>query len=379
MRGVHPRWRSHHVARLRPRPAPLPVSDAAGPRVRHRPQPDAHEDVFDLDTIDVLAATNEHVFHTVNDVTESLFIQAGEIAGFYPAVDEGLRRFIWSVPVALHHLWTLDPELTHSICAQSLTIGPDDFSSPMAAASPQLSGRSSYSSAKWLVNVAEVSLIPQPVPGAAAGNASLILRTSSGAEGAPPYDRLLSEERSYWVAQDARQAAKRSSARLRSRRPFPVRSTSLRGRHPTVASERAWTLARRAAPGPICSRSRGTGVSQAKWSAVGRIRLWEVLSSTQRGPGIGKPVGADGGADVAVRGEGSLRLARRSRGVEDRGLIVRLDLHVGHDACRQSFHSATGPMTSSSRTALGSRRFPSTSEAGCRATKTRSRRLHVSR
>ena len=41
-------------------------------------------------------------------------------------------------------------------------------------------------SAPWLVAVAEVSVMPQPLPGCDLGQVSLILRTSSGAEGAPP-------------------------------------------------------------------------------------------------------------------------------------------------------------------------------------------------
>ena len=41
--------------------------------------------------------------------------------------------------------------------------------------------------------------MPQPLPGCDFGKVSTILRTSSGADGAPPYDTFSSEERSYFA------------------------------------------------------------------------------------------------------------------------------------------------------------------------------------
>ena len=69
--------------------------------------------------------------------------------------------------------------------AEGTTYGIAQFA-PIACAGPLLSGRNTYSSALWLVNVAEVSVMPQPMPGAACAKASWIRRTSSGDAGAPP-------------------------------------------------------------------------------------------------------------------------------------------------------------------------------------------------
>src|ERR1700751_1766703 len=85
------------------------------------------ENVFNLDAIDVLAAADQHVLSPVDDIAETLFIQAGEIPRFYPSLNEGFRRFIGFVPVALHHLWAVAPDLANSIDAQSLPSWPHDF------------------------------------------------------------------------------------------------------------------------------------------------------------------------------------------------------------------------------------------------------------
>src|SRR5262249_48103552 len=68
------------------------------------------EDVLDLDAVDVLAAADEHVLGAVDDVAEALVVDAGEVAGLHPAVDERLARGLGLVPVALDHLRPLGPE-----------------------------------------------------------------------------------------------------------------------------------------------------------------------------------------------------------------------------------------------------------------------------
>ncbi len=69
------------------------------------------EDVLDLDAVDVLAAADQHVLGPVDDEAEAFLVQAGQVAGLDPAVDEGLGRGLGLVPVALDHLRTLAPQL----------------------------------------------------------------------------------------------------------------------------------------------------------------------------------------------------------------------------------------------------------------------------
>ncbi len=59
--------------------------------------------------VDVLAAANNHVFCAIDDIDESVFIDARDVARVMPALGERLRRRVGFVPVTLHDVGTLDP------------------------------------------------------------------------------------------------------------------------------------------------------------------------------------------------------------------------------------------------------------------------------
>ena len=94
--------------------------------VRHRHDGGIHhgrmfvENILHLDTIDVLAAADQHVFRAVDDEAEAFLIDAGEIAGLDPAIDEGCRRRFRLVPVAFDDIGPARPQFAHRIGRQLL-------------------------------------------------------------------------------------------------------------------------------------------------------------------------------------------------------------------------------------------------------------------
>src|SRR6202051_228516 len=86
------------------------------------------EGVLDLDAVHVLPATDDHVLGPVDDVDESLLVDAGHVAGVEPAPGEGEGGVLGSVPVATHHVGALDPKLTrpfgiHRLVGRGLVAG----------------------------------------------------------------------------------------------------------------------------------------------------------------------------------------------------------------------------------------------------------------
>ncbi len=66
---------------------------------------------LDLDAVDVLATSDDHVLGPVHDVDEPLLVDAGHVAGVKPSMGEGRGRLGRTVPVAAHDVRPLDPEL----------------------------------------------------------------------------------------------------------------------------------------------------------------------------------------------------------------------------------------------------------------------------
>ena len=71
------------------------------------------ERVLDLDRVDVLPAAVDHVLLAVDDVEQSVVVDARQIASVQPAFDERLGRGLGLVPVALHDVGAAHQQLTH--------------------------------------------------------------------------------------------------------------------------------------------------------------------------------------------------------------------------------------------------------------------------
>ena len=70
-----------------------------------------HERVLDLDAVDVLAAAVDHVLLAVDDLDEAVVVDAGQVAGVQPAVDERLGGLLGLVPVAGDDVLAADQQL----------------------------------------------------------------------------------------------------------------------------------------------------------------------------------------------------------------------------------------------------------------------------
>src|ERR1700733_1800752 len=72
------------------------------------------ERILDFDAVDVFAAADQHVLGAIEDVTETLGVETGDIAGAQPAIDERFRGGLWILPVAADDARALDHELAHA-------------------------------------------------------------------------------------------------------------------------------------------------------------------------------------------------------------------------------------------------------------------------
>src|SRR5574344_500147 len=73
----------------------------------------AVEEFLDFAWIDVLSATNDHVFDAAHDVDVALRIHGGEVAGVHPAVCvNGFTRFGFVTPIAMHDGIAFGTQLT---------------------------------------------------------------------------------------------------------------------------------------------------------------------------------------------------------------------------------------------------------------------------
>ena len=66
---------------------------------------------FDFGRIDVFTSTQDHVFSTVFDVQEALFVNPTDVAAAEPAVNNGLSSCFGLLPVATDQRWGLHPNL----------------------------------------------------------------------------------------------------------------------------------------------------------------------------------------------------------------------------------------------------------------------------
>src|SRR5581483_6263261 len=71
--------------------------------------------LFYIARIDIISTGEDQVFLTINNRKEAIFIHTCQITGMQPAILQYLRRIFWLLPIALHHLWTLNNEFTHLI------------------------------------------------------------------------------------------------------------------------------------------------------------------------------------------------------------------------------------------------------------------------
>src|SRR5215813_11780479 len=62
------------------------------------------EDFFDLGTVDVLAAGDDHILGTIDEENVALSIHATEIAAVIPPMTESVGGLFRFVPVALHDI-----------------------------------------------------------------------------------------------------------------------------------------------------------------------------------------------------------------------------------------------------------------------------------
>lgn len=62
-----------------------------------------------LGAIDILAAAQHHVFLAVDDVDETVFVDAGDVAGVQPSVGDRFGGGIGAVDIALDHRGAAHP------------------------------------------------------------------------------------------------------------------------------------------------------------------------------------------------------------------------------------------------------------------------------
>ena len=91
--------------------APLIVRNAHYRRFQYRRM--LVEGVFDLHRIDILAATDNHVFGPVYDVNIKIFVNRGEVARVQPTVPQAISTFLTQLPVTLHNIGASRNHLAH--------------------------------------------------------------------------------------------------------------------------------------------------------------------------------------------------------------------------------------------------------------------------
>ena len=98
--------------------------DCAGPsddgRLGDSGQP--VDDALDLLGVDVLASADDHVLGSVDEHQVSVLVEAADVAGVQPAVDEGLGGLLGSVQVAAHDVRPRDEYLAGLTVAYLLAV-----------------------------------------------------------------------------------------------------------------------------------------------------------------------------------------------------------------------------------------------------------------
>src|SRR5215510_5232534 len=72
----------------------------------------ALEQRLDLERKDDLTAANEHVIAAPNEIIETLFVAAADVAGVVPAITQAIRRFSRQVVIAKQHTRILHRKFT---------------------------------------------------------------------------------------------------------------------------------------------------------------------------------------------------------------------------------------------------------------------------
>jgi len=70
------------------------------------------EHLLDLAGVHVVAAADDYVLGPVDDVVVAVLVAAGQVSAAEPAVADGRCRGLGLVQVALHHVVSLDRDLT---------------------------------------------------------------------------------------------------------------------------------------------------------------------------------------------------------------------------------------------------------------------------
>src|SRR5690606_21395372 len=87
------------------------------------------EEFFDLFRVDVLSATDDHVFDAADDLHIAVFVHGGQVAGVHPAgVVDGFVGCLFVVPVLQHHTVATGAEFADLAAGHNVAgAGVDDF------------------------------------------------------------------------------------------------------------------------------------------------------------------------------------------------------------------------------------------------------------
>src|SRR3546814_156153 len=85
------------------------------------------ESAFDLDAINILAASDQHVLRAVENEDEAFLVDTHEIAGVEPAIGDGGGGRLGLVPIAFDDIRPFDPKLADLTGRQGLALLIDDL------------------------------------------------------------------------------------------------------------------------------------------------------------------------------------------------------------------------------------------------------------
>ena len=89
-----------------------------GFRIRHTDYPyfqysgTTCDAIFHLVWIDIESGNQDHFFLTVYNLEKSILIHHANVSGLKPVPMHDIFRFLWSLPVAAHHLRTFNANLS---------------------------------------------------------------------------------------------------------------------------------------------------------------------------------------------------------------------------------------------------------------------------
>ncbi len=283
---------------------------------------------FDLGGVDVLAAAQDHVLGPVAHVDESLLVDVTDVARAQPAVDDRVGGGVGPVPVRANQHRTLEPDLTGLAGRQHVAEGIGD---------PDVHHRDDATRRGRLREevVAEVSRavcvgLGHAVPEARPALGEVVLdalhelgwhRGAAAADGQQTRGVALLERRCLQqVPTHGRDADERRHAFAFDQLEGAVRIPPVGHHEFRSADERAEH--HRHQPGDVEQRDRqhhralglvGIGLRRLPHCVDGRAG-GERHQRTEH-----RPVG----------GDSSLRITGRAGGVQDRGVVVRVDVDVG--------------------------------------------------